>query len=287
VRRAVYETSPAGWRLAAHERTAETLASRSAPAEAMAHHVERSARQGDASAVALLVRAGEQAAERAPGTAERWYGGALRLLDDGAPADERVEILLRRAQSLAATGRFRDGHEALVESLGTMHRWAEQALHEAQALGDRTVIAAGHATMALTGAWTGDVAKAEAARTVALGEVDALTDDELATRLDAAANLAAAELYLDHFAECGRHAERVFRVGRATGQGQTFSAMYAAASTALWMDGRLAEAGDVLDGAVDAARLIDDEIGVAWGLFNRAAGRGARRRPRRRARHGP
>ncbi|HEV8152165.1 MAG TPA: AAA family ATPase [Solirubrobacteraceae bacterium] len=336
VRRAVYETSPGGWRLAAHERSAAALASRAAPAEAMAHHVERSAKQGDGDAVALLVRAGEQAAGRAPGTAERWFGGALRLLDADGSVEERVEILLARARALAALGRFRESHEALVESLalepdspslrarltaacasverhlglheqanarltaqldqvepgsreavalllelaldgfyrvpdGTMHRWAERALHEAEALGDRALIAAGNATMALAGAWTGDVEMAEAARGVALAQVDALTDDELATRIDAAANLAAAELYLDHFTECGRHAERVFRVGRATGQGQTFSAMYAAASTALWMNGRLAEAGDVLDGAVEAARLIDDDLGVAWGLFNRAA----------------
>ena len=107
---------PAGWRLAAHERSAEALASRAAPAEAMAHHVERSAarRRGRGGAARAP---GEQAAERAPGTAERWFGGALRLLDDRAPADERAEILLRRAQSLAATGRFRDAHEALVEGL--------------------------------------------------------------------------------------------------------------------------------------------------------------------------
>src|SRR4029453_8883870 len=38
------------------------------------------------------------------------------------------------------------------------------------------------------------------------------------------------------------------------------------------LDGRRpAEAGDILDGAVEAARLIDDDLGVAWGLFNRAA----------------
>ena len=41
----------------------------------------------------------------------------------------------------------------------------------------------------------------------ARSRVDALTDDELATRIDAAANLGAAELYLDHFADCGRHAQ--------------------------------------------------------------------------------
>ena len=42
VRRSVYESMPGGWRLAAHERCAEALAARGAPASARAHHVERS-----------------------------------------------------------------------------------------------------------------------------------------------------------------------------------------------------------------------------------------------------
>jgi predicted ATPase len=40
----------------------------------------------------------------------------------------------------------------------------------------------------------------------------------LALRLDAAINLAGAELYLDRFSECGVHAERVVAVARSTGQ---------------------------------------------------------------------
>ena len=56
VRRAVYESTPGGWRLGAHERSAEALAARGAPAAARAHHVERSARQGDAAAVASCAR---------------------------------------------------------------------------------------------------------------------------------------------------------------------------------------------------------------------------------------
>ena len=46
----------------------------------IAHHVERSARQGDEAAIALLREAGEAAAPRAPASAARWFGAALRLL---------------------------------------------------------------------------------------------------------------------------------------------------------------------------------------------------------------
>ena len=39
--------------------------------------------------------------------------------------------------------------------------------------------------------------------------------------------------------------------------------------TALWMQGRMAESAEVFDGAVEAARLVDNLQGVAWNLFNR------------------
>ena len=40
-----------------------------------------------------------------------------RLIADDAPARQRVELLLARAAALAATGRFADSHEALLESV--------------------------------------------------------------------------------------------------------------------------------------------------------------------------
>ena len=117
VRRAVYEATAGGWRLGAHERCAEALAARGATAAARAHHVERSARQGDVAAVAVLRDAGEAAARLAPESAARWFGGALRLLPQTAPAEERVELLLARARALAAAGHFTDSHEALLEAI--------------------------------------------------------------------------------------------------------------------------------------------------------------------------
>ena len=46
VRRAVYRSTPRGWRLGAHERSAQSLASCGAPATERAHHVARAARRG-------------------------------------------------------------------------------------------------------------------------------------------------------------------------------------------------------------------------------------------------
>ncbi len=117
VRRAVYEATAGGWRLGAHERCAEALAARGATAAARAHHVERSARHGDVAAVAVLRDAGESAARLAPESAARWFGAALRLLPQSAPAEDRVELLLTRAEALAAAGHFTDSHDALLEAV--------------------------------------------------------------------------------------------------------------------------------------------------------------------------
>ena len=117
VRRAVYEASPGGWRVGAHERVASALSARGAPAGARAHHVERSARHGDRGAVAVLREAGLQARSQAPATSARWLAAALRVLPEGAPAHERVGLLLPMAQALAATGQFDESHETLLEIL--------------------------------------------------------------------------------------------------------------------------------------------------------------------------
>ena len=117
VRRAVYEATPGGWRIGAHERTAAALAQRGEGAGVRAHHVETSAKVGDEVAVITLTDAGRQSAQRAPATAARWFSAALRLLPDAAPTDQRVDLLLANATALAATGRFTDAHSALLESL--------------------------------------------------------------------------------------------------------------------------------------------------------------------------
>jgi ATP/maltotriose-dependent transcriptional regulator MalT len=117
LRRAVYDATAGGWRLGAHERCAEALAQRGASAVARAHHVERSAREGDLAAVAVLRSAGEAVARLAPASAARWYGAALRLLPQAAPAEERVSLLLARAGSLAATGQFADSRADLLDCI--------------------------------------------------------------------------------------------------------------------------------------------------------------------------
>ena len=117
VRRTVYEASPGGWRIGAHERCAAALERGGASAPARARHVELSAREGDAAGIACLREAGEAATRRAPGSAAHWLGAALRLLPPTAPAEERIDLLLACSGALAAAGQFRESHAALLEGM--------------------------------------------------------------------------------------------------------------------------------------------------------------------------
>ncbi|MEA2466499.1 MAG: hypothetical protein QOJ57_625 [Thermoleophilaceae bacterium] len=337
VRRAVYEASPAAWRIGAHERVAQFLADRGAGALARAQHIDASAKVGDAAAVAALTEAGQLSAHRAPATAARWFSGALRLLPETAPAMQRVELLSASATCLAATGRFAEAHEALVESLkltdadaaalrvqlvaacariehllgrhdeaherlvaaleglpgaagaaavslmlelaaDEVYRlryeagqaWAQQAVDAAEPIGDPALTGAALSTLARAFSWGGDPARGEQARAEATTIVDTLSDEQLAGRLDAAVELAGAEIYLDRFVEAAAHAERALAVGRATGQGRLFPGIYATLGVAMTMAGRLTEAAELLDAAIEAARLSGHPPALAWALFCRA-----------------
>ena len=122
VRSAVYESSPGGWRLTAHERSAAALAARGAPASARAHHVEHSARHGDTAAIGVLREAGETVMQRTPAGAARWFGAALRLLPEGTPPEERMRLLMAYAGALAAAARFAEARAALDECEGLRRR---------------------------------------------------------------------------------------------------------------------------------------------------------------------
>ena len=337
VRRAVYEATAGGWRLGAHERCAEALAARGARAPARAHHVERSAREGDAAAVVVLRDAGESAARLAPESAARWFGAALRLLPQTAPAQDRVELLLARAGALAAVGHFTDSHEALLEAVaiipeqsrslsttvatacaGTerflgqyeqahtrlvaalhglpepascesvellieltvnefyrsryeaMHDWAGRAVSTAKLLGDAPLTAAAFVMPALADAMTGPPEAARSHRAEAAALVDGLSDDELSLRPDAVAWLAAAELYLDLYAEADAHASRALRLARATGRGDRFFGLYLILPRVWYVRGKLAEAAEVLDGAIEAGHLLGASPALAGNLFNRS-----------------
>jgi DNA-binding NarL/FixJ family response regulator len=338
VRRAVYEATAAGWRLGAHERCAAALAARGASAAARAHHVERSARDGDADAVAVLREAGGQAVRLAPASAAHWFSEALRLLPEDAPVEDRVELLFARAGALTAAGRFGESHAALVEALAivpddahglrarvaracaevegslglhedanvrlkaaleslpdqgspeavallidlaqneiwraryeAMFELAERAVHAARALGDALLTAAGLAALALAASMRGAADAAEAARAEADAIIASLTDDELARHVQASSLLAGVELYLDRYAEADVHANRALKVSRATGQGEHVLVLIQTAGAVWRQRGQLAQAAELLDGGIEAARVLGNTHALVWGLSSRSS----------------
>jgi len=338
VRRVVYEATGGGWRLGAHERCADALAARGATASGRAHHVERSAREGDVGAAGVLREAAEEAVRLAPASAARWFAEALRLLPPTAPAEARVELLLARAGALTAAGRFADSHNALLEAIAivsddshalrarlaracagvesllgrqeqagdrlasaleglpdrdsreavalmleltvnalwrtnyeAMHEWAERAVNAARQLGDTPLTAAALAELALADSITGAAERVESNRSEAAALVDSLSDGELARHLEAAAWLAGVELYLDRYAEADAHANRALAVARATGQGELFLLLVATLGGVWRQRGKLAEAGELLDGGIEAARLLGNTHALVWTLLSRSA----------------
>ena len=337
VRRAVYESSPPGARIASHRRTAQALFERGAPAALRAHHVEHSARHGDTAAVQVLRDAGEAAAQRAPVSAARYFGAALGLLPAGSPRRERVEMLMALARAQAATGRFEDSRAALLEcidltaeddadrhlnligacasveqllghheeartrlitaisgltdtssgaavelilnlAVGDFYRmdylgmgeWGERALTAARPLCEPRLAAASNAILAVANAFSGAIPQAEARCTKAAAILTAVSDRDLAPRLDALAYIATAELYLHRYADAGAHAKRGLAIARATGQGDISPVLIPVLSHVLHVSGRIAESAELLDGAVDAARLSGNVQALGWNLLSRA-----------------
>jgi DNA-binding CsgD family transcriptional regulator len=114
VRRAVYELAGPGWTLAAHGRAAAALDAHGVSTTTFAHHVEYSAQVGDEAAIAVLTRAGNEAAPRAPSSAAEWFGAALRLIPERSDnLQRRLGLLAQRAAALGSAGNVEDNRETL------------------------------------------------------------------------------------------------------------------------------------------------------------------------------
>lgn len=336
VRRAVYEACAPGSRIAAHRRSANALAARGAPATARAHHVEHSARHGDTAAVAVLREAGKAAAQRAPGSAARWFGAALSLLPEHDRDSERLALLMDLAAASAATGDFEASRDALLEGVeltpegeatlrsqligacagveqvlgrheeaharlttalaelsdtscseavelmlhlaaGDFYRmdyqgmrdWGAEALAAAESLGP-SMTAASLAVLAVATAFVGPIPEAEAYRSDAAALVDAMTDHQLTGRLEAVTTLSAADLYLHRYEEAAAHSKRGLAIARTAGRGELVPFLVPVLVTVLHTSGRVGEAEELLEEAVDAARLSGNAETLGWNLLSRA-----------------
>jgi DNA-binding CsgD family transcriptional regulator len=112
----------------------------------------------------------------------------------------------------------------------------------------------------------GRLAEAESARTEAADALDAMGDDQLAGRLEAPYYLGFAEFLCERYEEAIVHLQRGLAVSRASGQGQFVVPMMVGLAHALEVRGRIDEALDMVEGAVEAARLSSNRQILSWAL---------------------
>ena len=147
------------------------------------------------------------------------------------------------------------------------------------------LIAAAASALCLGEAAAGDVAAARAStapRRVA--QVERLSDAELAPRLEALYYLGWAENYLEHYDDAIAHVDRGIAIARATGEGRLLVPMMLVKGYPFEMQGRIAEAVELCEAAVEATRLSASPHYLFWALFELGVRALLRGRPRRRDR---
>lgn len=156
----------------------------------------------------------------------------------------------------AATLRVELAADAIFDSdFVAMLDWAEQARSAARVHGQPGLTAVAAALACFAAYTLGRVEAAELARVEAANALDSMSDDALAGRLDATYYLGFAEYFCERYDDAIRHLQRGIAVARASEQGQFLVPMMAGLAFALEVRGRLAEAVETAESAVEAARL--------------------------------
>ena len=235
----------------------------------------------------------------ASGWFERSYEAMRERLD--LPSDEPLPHTVRLIAAIASLenliGRNQQAHARLVKALDevpdksseeaialmielgidgffrmdyrTMWEYEERALEAATATGDKILMATPAGILAFGQVLDGR--HEEAAESVALGAelIDGFSDDELARARRATNNIASAEMYLERYADATRHSERALAVAIATGQSQFVPILFWTGMIRLTC-GRLEDAAELQEIAIEVARLSGHAQGLAWNLGSRS-----------------
>ncbi|EWM09987.1 ATP-binding protein [Kutzneria sp. 744] len=320
LREAVVRDTPPGWALAAHRRADLALRDSGADAVARAPHVARSARVGDAEAVAVLVAAARRSRHLSPGDAATWLRAGLRL-----SASPSFDMLLGLAEAVAMTGDLGGCLDSLRQALDLVPPDRPELRVPAVALGAaaRRVLAAESCSLDLErelASWSRSDPRADplraqlaimltaqgkyddsllsdgvptACRALAAAyrgrretfpaHFDSLTDDELAAGLDEVAQFGWAEALSERHHDALRHAGRGVAVARRTGQAHLLPYLLLCRSYSQQATGDLAGGAASAAAAQQAAhRLTLPKLAAFASTLQAAAA--ARRPPRRRGR---
>jgi DNA-binding NarL/FixJ family response regulator len=147
-----------------------------------------------------------------------------------------------------------------------MRGYAAGALAAARALDDPQLITAAAGILALAEYHLPDVPAARSLLDEAAARLDALTDEQLGGRLDAALFVGWSEQCLARWDDVHRHYERAMGVARATGQGYLLVPMTIGRAIAFLWQGELAAAAELAEDAIEAARLSANAQSLTWAL---------------------
>lgn len=151
-----------------------------------------------------------------------------------------------------------------------MDEWSTRALAAAERHPDPEYLAVAQATRALCASFAGPLDEARECADAAARAYAEFDESQVDLNVDGLVRLTGAELYLERFEEVIRHGQQAMEASRRTGQGQHFPALYPAVGTAASNLGRFDFARETLDGAIDAARLSNNDHALAWSMFSRA-----------------
>ncbi|HEX4345202.1 MAG TPA: AAA family ATPase [Solirubrobacteraceae bacterium] len=214
----------------------------------------------------VLGRLGESDPQRAPAVAVcagvehllgRHRDARARLTRAHELADQDSTAAIALKLELATGGIFEHRHEETL-------RWSELALEQATRLGERRLALVATGQMALAHYFLGRPVVELADRVGAA--MDASDDADLATRPDLGLWVGWLETVQERYERAIEHCERLVDVARATGQGSFLMITVPALAQALMFVGRLDDAEEQLNVAIDAGRLAPDtNLAVAIG----------------------
>jgi DNA-binding NarL/FixJ family response regulator len=218
---------------------------------------------------------------------------ALELLPEETDA-RRIELTARCAGVEHWLGRHPEAHDRLVraweelpwregpEAAALQIELAVDGLYEldlenaiamgrgalaiARASGEALLVAAAASALCLCEVAAGLIECAHERRAEAVGLIDRLSDDQLAPRLESLYYLGWAENYLEHYDDAIAHVDRGIAIARRSGEGRLLVPMMLVKGYTFEMNGRLADAVELCEAAVDATRLSASAHDLAWAL---------------------
>lgn len=141
---------------------------------------------------------------------------------------------------------------------------AHTAFEAATACEDRSLQASAAALLALVESESVSADTSTPALVRAADLLDGLSDEDLATCLEAAFHIGLSEVLAERFPDALRHVERGVEVARAAGNDQHLLSLLFQRAASLGYVGRLREATEEADAAVEMARLVGSPAPISW-----------------------